>query len=116
MTEESVRLALASTPLKIIDDRNQSDLVFRFDREVSKMNRSVHGEQIQISVRWNCTLEVLDKKGQPVWKDFTEMDYSKFRKDKSQEAKAHNLRCYCAGILADRFVSELSKHESAKQN
>jgi hypothetical protein len=69
MPLDAVHLALSSSRLRWVEDRQTADLILKFNREVAKTDRSVQGNQISFGVHWNYTLVVSLPNGTILYRD-----------------------------------------------
>ena len=68
LSHDAIDLALSTSSFRMTETREDADLVLRFDRQVSKLDRKTDGNQINIGVSWELHLDVSDRNGKGIWK------------------------------------------------
>ena len=101
---DSAHLALASSDLRWNDDRNRADLVFHFERNSAAADRTVKGNEINVTVRNTYTLEVMDKDGTSVWKNAAVLDPSNLRTEHTERSWIEYLHKHPAARLVTMFL------------
>ncbi len=107
LSEDAIHLALSTSKLSWADEREDADLIFHFDRNITKENRQIQGNEINISMSWQVTLSVINKNGKEVWKGNEPLDTTNTRSDSTEESYIAFLRRDAEYKLTKRFMKTL---------
>jgi hypothetical protein len=105
---DAVHLALSSTTIGWTNDRNSADLILKFDREVSRTDKSQEGDKIKIGIHWTYTLIASLPDGSVFYQDSAQ-EHSSPRTDKSEEGWLKYLRSTPEYTLTRKLTTQLQK-------